>query len=150
MFVRVAWSVVTIIVVFCVYTHAQLVSMVCLNCLCELSTGCDINARCNSKICGPFAITKHFWKDAGNITLPGKSSSDENETFKQCCKNIHCAGYTLQAYISKYARDCNGDGKINCDDFVRIYRFGSSGCSASLDSYYQDKYDSCLRTFPTK
>jgi hypothetical protein len=30
----------------------------------------------------------------------------------------------------KYSGDCNGDGVINCEDYMHIHKYGYGGCQA--------------------
>lgn len=53
-------------------------SLVCLGCLCEVSTGCNITIGCNNMVCGPFSITKYYWEDVGKPPPMGESSSDDD------------------------------------------------------------------------
>ncbi|XP_011054765.1 PREDICTED: lysozyme-like isoform X2 [Acromyrmex echinatior] len=103
MFPRVSWIAVTIIVLFCVYSYAQLVSLVCLGCLCEVSTGCNISIGCNNMVCGPFSITKYYWEDVGKPPPMGELSSDD-DAFHKCVNDLYCAGYTVQAYMAKHSK----------------------------------------------
>jgi hypothetical protein len=41
----------------------------CLSCICEASSGCDINLKCQGTVCGPYKITKPFWIESGKPTL---------------------------------------------------------------------------------
>ncbi|XP_024883394.1 lysozyme-like [Temnothorax curvispinosus] len=152
MFAKVLWVFVTVIVLFGVYTYAQLMSLVCLNCLCEITTGCNTTIGCDDTSCGPFSITKSFWVDAGKPPPNGKSSNDDdaNVAYRECAKNIYCAGYTVQAYMAKHSRDCNGDGVIDCDDYVRLHRLGAYGCTGLLSNVYENRYMLCLQTFQHK
>jgi len=44
-------------------------------------------------------------------------------------------------------QDCNGNGQINCDDYIRIHRLGAYGCTGPLDSKYENKYKLCMQTY---
>ena len=58
--------------------------------------------------------------------------------------------YNVYLYLFSYLlflQDCDGDGNINCYDFLRIHRFGGYGCSGSLDSKYENTYKLCMQTF---
>ena len=37
----------------------------CLSCLCQAATGCDADRECDGNTCGMFAISRQFWRDAG-------------------------------------------------------------------------------------
>ena len=41
-------------------------------------------------------------------------------------------------------KDCNGDGVVDCDDFVKIHRFGPTGCNTTYDvDNYLRRYGTC-------
>lgn len=44
-------------------------STVCLRCLCHASTTCNITVGCQKNYCGPFFLTKEYWREAGRPTL---------------------------------------------------------------------------------
>ncbi|KOC65902.1 Lysozyme, partial [Habropoda laboriosa] len=124
-------------------------SRVCLGCICEAASGCNVTLGCDETVCGPFRITWNYWADAGKPSLEGKQSTNENE-FSKCVNDPSCAARTVQGYMTKFAQDCNGDGNINCDDFLRIHRLGGYGCSGPLNQKYEDTYKLCMQTFAAK
>lgn len=65
--------------------------------------------------------------------------------FETCLTNRTCAEEAVRGYMRKYGQDCDGNGEINCDDFVRIHKlgFGACGGEAILDTDYWKKYDIC-------
>lgn len=62
-------------------------------------------------------------------------------------------GWTTRHYVfginSNFPRqriqDCNHDGVIDCLDYASIHKLGGYGCSAPLDQFYKNKYDTCQR-----
>ena len=86
----------------------------CLECLCQASTGCDVNKQCFGNVCGPYLISWPFWADAGK---PGTD-------YVSCALRKNCAEAAVQGYMSRFARDCNNDGVINCDDYIMIHQYG--------------------------
>lgn len=86
----------------------------CLDCLCQASTGCDVNKQCFGNVCGPYLISWPFWSDAGR---PGTD-------YVSCALRKNCAEAAVQGYMSRFGRDCNNDGIINCDDYVMIHQYG--------------------------
>lgn len=50
-------------------SNQQLVSQVCLDCMCEVASGCNTTIGCTDRLCGPFLITWGYWRDAGKPTL---------------------------------------------------------------------------------
>ncbi|XP_034182671.1 lysozyme [Osmia lignaria lignaria] len=125
-------------------TGAETLSKVCLGCICEAASGCNTTLGCDEAVCGPFRITWSYWADAGKPTLTD-SSSDNG--YLQCVSEPYCAARTVQGYMDKFSQDCNGDGKIDCDDFLRIHRLGGYGCSGPLNSKYENTYKLCMQTF---
>lgn len=61
---------------FLFFITAQIVSQVCLGCICEVSSGCNTTIGCSEAVCGPFAITWGYWSDAGKPTLNSEPLSD--------------------------------------------------------------------------
>lgn len=112
----------------------------CLRCMCAASTGCDLKRGCVGDFCGPFLISWNYWSDAGR---PGKD-------FISCALNLVCAEDTIQGYMRKWTRDCNGDGIVDCDDFAAIHKLGPNQCrsdSVTSTPYWREfeKCDSAVR-----
>lgn len=42
----------------------------CLRCLCYAATQCNMTFGCVKGYCGPYKISRLYWKDAGEVTLP--------------------------------------------------------------------------------
>ncbi|XP_011696004.1 PREDICTED: lysozyme-like [Wasmannia auropunctata] len=148
MFAKVSWIAVTIIIVFCVYNSAQILSEVCLGCLCEVSTGCNVTIGCSKwrGVCGPFDITRDYWIDAGRPTLNNEPYSNMN-AYDRCANDPYCAANVVQAFMAKFGRDCTGDGVVDCEDYLRIHRLGANGCSGTLNINYENRFKLCLQTF---
>lgn len=56
----------------------QLVTDVCLGCICEAVSGCDRTKKCSDGICGLFGITWAYWSDSGKPTLNGVDPASDN------------------------------------------------------------------------
>ncbi|XP_029663395.1 invertebrate-type lysozyme 3-like [Formica exsecta] len=155
MFAGFSWIVATIIALFSVCTYAQesassnqqLVSQVCLDCICETTTGCNMTIGCSNlaRPCGPFFIQWSYWVDAGKPTV-NNEPSNTNGAFIRCVNDLYCASRAVEAYMVKFNQDCTGDGVIDCDDYLRIHRLGGNGCTGSLDRKYLNKYKLCIQT----
>ncbi|XP_071629452.1 lysozyme 2-like [Temnothorax longispinosus] len=145
MFARVSCVTVTIITLFCVYTSAQVISQVCLGCICEVSTGCNTTRGCSGSVCGPFAITWDYWSDAGKPTLNNEPTS--NDAYARCVNDPYCAAGAVQNYMAKFGHDCTGNGVVDCEDYLRIHRLGANACNGALNSKYENKFKLCLQTF---
>ncbi|XP_003487472.1 lysozyme 2-like [Bombus impatiens] len=125
-------------------TGKEPVSRVCLGCICEAASGCNITIGCDGSVCGPFRITWAYWADAGKPIINDSMTQD---AYPRCVNDVHCAARTVENYMWKYGQDCNGDGIINCDDYVRIHQLGAYGCTSSLNSKFENIYKHCMQTF---
>ncbi|XP_054154180.1 uncharacterized protein LOC128952764 [Oppia nitens] len=107
----------------------------CLDCICQASSDCDLNKQCEGSYCGPYLISWAYWADAGQ---PGGD-------YATCANNRACAENTVRGYMSKWQSDCDGNGYIDCDDFVRIHRSGPHSCNAESiqTTDYWKSYQSC-------
>lgn len=51
-------------------------------------------------------------------------------------------------YIQKNVeclQDCNGDGRLSCDDYVRLHYFGEANCERPISSLpYYKVFRSCI------
>lgn len=45
----------------------EVVSDLCLTCLCEASSQCDLKSRCVNDVCGPFRMTRGYWIGGGSL-----------------------------------------------------------------------------------
>jgi len=124
---------------------SQEVSDKCLGCICEASTNCEQNHGCTEAgVCGPMLISWPFWADAGKYVIKGTSPNDKN-AYSDCANDLYCSGATVRGYMAKYKKDCNGDGRIDCEDFARLHKLGYQSCdgSAITQSEYYSKFKSC-------
>ncbi|XP_018332491.1 invertebrate-type lysozyme 3 [Agrilus planipennis] len=121
------------------------VNQACLGCLCEAISGCDLNKKCSGDVCGPFQMTWPYWADGGKPTI-NKESPDSPTAYANCANDPYCAALAVQGYMSKYQQDCNGDGKIDCDDFAAIHKIGGYGCrGVVLPDPYNSRYQQCKK-----
>lgn len=63
---------------------------------------------------------------------------------------VHSPIIDILSVLTVYSfrlQDCNGDGNIDCDDFVRIHRLGGYGCTGPFNSKYENTYKLCMKTF---
>lgn len=105
----------------------------CLQCLCQASTGCDIDKQCVGNFCGPYLISWPYWADAGRL------GSD----YATCALNPQCAEATVKAYMDKFARDCNNDGVIDCEDYAVIHKHGPQCAPLGGDNQFWNEFRSC-------
>ncbi|XP_012235794.1 lysozyme [Linepithema humile] len=149
MFVKVSCLVGTIIALLCVCSYAQepqLLSDVCLGCICEVTSGCNNTIGCYGNVCGPFGITWGYWSDAGRLTINDEPSSNEG-AYSRCANDLQCSSRTIQRYMAKFSSDCTGNGVIDCDDYLRIHRLGAYGCTGTLSALYETRYKLCMQAF---
>ncbi|CAH1183055.1 unnamed protein product [Ceutorhynchus assimilis] len=104
----------------------------CLRCLCYAATNCDLGRDCVAGYCGPYKISRLYWIDAGRVVLP-EDDIQRSGAFEDCTFSYGCAQQLVTNYMSKYGRDCNGDGVTDCDDFVMINFNGGTHCDLPLD-----------------
>ncbi|GLG98129.1 Uncharacterized protein GBIM_04739 [Gryllus bimaculatus] len=118
----------------------------CLGCICEATTNCNLTFGCSRGLCGPFLISQPYWKDAGEPTLQGDSPQREG-AYLRCVRDPYCAAATVRQYMNKFAQDCNVNGHVECDDFARIHYLGGYQCNLPMESllYYQ-VFRQCLNS----
>lgn len=117
----------------------------CIGCICEASTRCNATMGCihNGALCGPFLISRAFWVDAGQCVQPGDSPSDA-QAFVRCATDLKCASRIIRSYIAAFAKDCNGDQLVTCDDYVMLHKNGGWNCGRSLaGSEFWNIYSEC-------
>jgi len=117
----------------------------CLGCICQASTGCNRDQGCNEGgVCGPFLITWGFWSDAGKPALTGTTASDP-AAYSTCVNDMFCASETIRGYARTFGKDCNGDGKIDCEDYVRIHKLGPGNCNSPTiaETTFYKEYSKC-------
>lgn len=117
----------------------------CLSCICYATTKCDEHFTCSQGECGIYRINKLYWEEAGSPKLVGDDKTTP-DAFKRCVLNPHCAGITLTGYVSKYIKDCNGDGVVNCYDYMATHFIGAN-CVGEVDPGFLSRFQNCrIRT----
>ncbi|XP_054267841.1 invertebrate-type lysozyme 3-like [Macrosteles quadrilineatus] len=106
----------------------------CVACICDASSACNLTIGCFAGLCGPFLIGRQYWLDAGAPVLPGATWQSKN-AYESCTMDPNCATSTIFNYMTRFARDCNGDGQISCDDYARIHYLGGNQCSVPIKNY---------------
>ncbi|XP_021918553.1 lysozyme-like isoform X2 [Zootermopsis nevadensis] len=107
------------VVLYLLVTRGGAVSDLCLTCLCEAASQCDLKFRCDHDVCGPFKIIRDYWIDGGSLGGGG---------WETCAMDTQCAVNTVRGYMSKYKKDCDGDGEVDCQDYARMHKLGGVGC----------------------
>ncbi|KAK5645895.1 hypothetical protein RI129_004359 [Pyrocoelia pectoralis] len=120
------------------------VSQLCLGCICGIISDCNTRIQCEGDACGPFRFNLEYWIEAGNLTINNYSPTSY-DSFLRCSKEFICSVHTVQEYMKKHKKDCNGDGKINCEDFVAIHLFGPDKCTGNWSEVYKHRFDLCKR-----
>ncbi|KDR06499.1 uncharacterized protein LOC110840589 isoform X2 [Zootermopsis nevadensis] len=110
----------------------------CMGCICEATSNCNLTFHCTRGFCGPFLISQLYWKEAGRPVIPGDHQNKKG-AYIRCVTEPYCAAATVRHYLARYAQDCNGNGNIDCDDFARIHYMGGRQCTISMENlgYYQ-------------
>ncbi|RXG70821.1 hypothetical protein Avbf_02617, partial [Armadillidium vulgare] len=67
--------------------------------------------------------------------------------FEACTLDLQCAAGVVKAYMQKFAQDCNGDGIIDCEDYVRIHGLGGYGCRdpSFVNTDFYKRYAKCFK-----
>lgn len=142
------WMLTVLLACYARGEDGEALSRVCLGCICEAASNCNVTVGCNGEVCGPFRITWAYWADGGKPTLNDEPPTSKG-AYAQCVTDPFCAAQAVQGYMAKFGKDCNNDGVINCDDYVRIHRLGGYGCGGPMDSKYEKTYNSCMKMFQT-
>ncbi|KAJ9583155.1 hypothetical protein L9F63_022496 [Diploptera punctata] len=110
----------------------------CMGCICEATSNCNLTFQCTRGLCGPFLISEIYWKEAGRPTITGDNPNRKG-AYHKCVTEPYCAAATVHQYLAKYHQDCNGDGRIDCDDFARIHYMGGHQCKINMNhlGYYK-------------
>ncbi|KAJ9600271.1 hypothetical protein L9F63_009447 [Diploptera punctata] len=124
----------------------QLISEQCLQCICYATSGCDVTGGCSDYTCGPYGITWEYWADAARPVMASDNPFIDG-AYVRCTSNKECSERTLQNYMLRYGRDCNGDGTSSCYDFAAVHRAGADTCTGPLDQEYLNKLTSCFQYF---
>ncbi|XP_026735904.1 invertebrate-type lysozyme 3-like [Trichoplusia ni] len=119
------------------------VTEVCLGCICQATSGCKKGLTCEGDACGLFRITWAYWADAGKPTIRGQSP-DDPDAYPNCTNDPYCAALAVQGYMRKFAQDCNGDGQIDCYDYMAIHKKGGYGCVGELPFNYVNVFNQCV------
>ncbi|CAM1322023.1 Uncharacterised protein g7965 [Pycnogonum litorale] len=123
----------------------------CLYCMCVGSSDCK-SVRCHRPneggyYCGPYQITYAYWNDSGKPVIDSDHPSAP-QAFIRCLEDFQCSSRTIIGYMNKWARDCDGDDRITCDDYARIHKAGPFGCRGkwSVQTQYWSKYRECMNS----
>jgi len=125
------------------------VTDVCLGCICEAVSNCNVTLQCDGDTCGLFRITWAYWSDAGKPTNGGQIPDDPT-AYTNCVTEPRCAARAVQGYMAKFGQDCNKDGIINCYDHMAIHKKGGYGCSGELPYDYANKFMQCIAAVQNK
>nr|UNZ11907.1 invertebrate-type lysozyme 4 [Coridius chinensis] len=117
------------------------VSRQCLACMCKVISNNNFSIGCDGEFCGAYKLTKEKWIAAGQplILLDEK----ENEkAFENCATDSWCAAVAVQNFLVYNTEDCNGDGRIDCEDYTTFYNRG--GCNGTgLYDNLEEKAKTC-------
>lgn len=103
----------------------------CLQCICQASTGCQ-NKQCanlgGTTFCGPYQISQAYWQDAGQPVANQGTGQSASQAFEECATDMTCSENTVRRYLVKYARNCNKDSLLDCEDIARLHKAGPFAC----------------------
>lgn len=67
--------------------------------------------------------------------------------FLDCAYEYSCGQHIVEEYLIRYARDCNGDGVTDCDDYAMLHFNLKDRCTSSLDgTNFGRRYSTCRPT----
>lgn len=129
----------------------------CFECICEASTSCNANSRCQTSDvrhtrCGMFLISYDQWLESGlsrqlvsREALARDAAADER-AFYECVTERECAERLLAIYMARQARDCDRDGRLTCYDVAALHQAGPEQCNGEplLDSQYWADFNACF------
>ncbi|XP_076062012.1 lysozyme 1-like [Oratosquilla oratoria] len=122
--------------------NAQKITQECLGCICEASTGCNLNQRCQGNYCGPFLISWAYWADAKK-PVAGRDHPEGDRAYPNCVNDVICSAATVSQYMANHAKDCDNDGQLTCADFARIHKLGPRNCEGVVNNEYWVKFQDC-------
>lgn len=121
------------------------ISKECFECMCEASSGCERDIRCNTpdrdtQVCGPYQLDRSYWRLAGR---PGFAGSQND--FELCASDTRCAEDTMSKFMKRMSFDCNEDGVVDCLDYAAIHKAGVKHCNSQwfLESKYWSQFERC-------
>lgn len=68
--------------------------------------------------------------------------------YGRCVVDVQCAERIVRSYVQRYGgEDCNGDGRIECRDHVRLHMRGPGGRRRQepLGSLSERRLENCLK-----
>uniref|UniRef100_A0A1Y1MF21 lysozyme n=1 Tax=Photinus pyralis TaxID=7054 RepID=A0A1Y1MF21_PHOPY len=122
------------------------VSISCINCIAHASSAQNFNKTCTDS-CGVFRVSKDYWIEAG-MPMVNRIPNSHPKAFEKCANSPICGYHLVQLYMQKFKKDCNGDGVVDCDDFVRIHKLGADKCHEELPEHYLDRFEYCKEVVP--
>lgn len=137
-------------------TTTYTISNECFECICEASTNCNQESRCQTSDvrhtkCGMFLISYDQWLATGlskrlvsSAALARDVAADERGYY-ECVTNRECAQEVISIYMQSNARDCDKDGRIDCYDIASIHQGGIDQCNSEtfLESQFWSDFNAC-------
>jgi len=70
---------------------------------------------------------------------------NRDQAYSSCVNDMFCASETIRAYARTFGKDCNGDGVIDCEDYVRIHKLGPGNCDSPtvVETTFYKEYLKC-------
>lgn len=51
-----------------------------------------------------------------------------HSAFEECATDASCSEDAVRKYLVKYARNCNKDSLLDCEDIARLHKAGPFAC----------------------
>ncbi|KAM7356699.1 uncharacterized protein ACRADG_002345 [Cochliomyia hominivorax] len=116
----------------------------CLRCLCMTINECH-TTQCSENPCGLYKISKLYWIDSGKPTIAGGSIDNEDQDYLTCVNDDTCSATTIRHYFNRFKKDCNNDGKLDCEDLILLHFMGPSGCLSNRLGYlHKNRMNKCF------
>ncbi|KAG8315973.1 hypothetical protein J6590_061397 [Homalodisca vitripennis] len=74
---------------------------ICMRCLCHAASSCNLTLGCVDGYCGPFQLSRGYWRDAGLHVLPDDNPSRDG-AFLDCAQDYSCAQRIVEEYIIRF------------------------------------------------
>ncbi|KAJ3646608.1 hypothetical protein Zmor_024189 [Zophobas morio] len=93
----------------------------CLRCLCSTTCSDINNNNCAEADC--LKISRDYWIESGSPEVRWGAPQND-DPYLDCASDFDCSVRSVQGFMHRFQEDCNGDGIIDCDDFVNLHWFG--------------------------
>ncbi|XP_037090947.1 uncharacterized protein LOC119111232 [Pollicipes pollicipes] len=98
-------------------------------------------------VCGAYSISEGYFLTS---QVTSRSQLYKSYTYQACATNPTCATLAVKLFLQRVPTDCDGDGDIDCDDFVSEHYYGPEACVGAGWIKFSDtwrKYRDCKREY---